>query len=175
MQRSRLRRDDDWRELVGRTSKSGHKRFPAELEAMPRNAVVYEDDFYAWTMEQAKLLRSGEFSKIDAQNIADEIESAGRRDRRELCDRLENLIVELLKWRIDPGARCGNWRSQILQQRFELKHLVDDSPSLRQFAADSLAEVYSDARTRIVDELRLLQPDFPADCPFTPEQILAQD
>jgi hypothetical protein len=142
---------------------------------MPRNAAGYNDDFFAWTVEQARLLRSGEFSKIDALNIAEEIESVGRRDRRELGDRLENLIIQLLKWRLEPGARCGNWRSEILQQRFELEQVVDDSPSLRRFAADSLTEMYSDARSRLIEELGLLQPDFPVNCPFTLEQVLAAD
>lgn len=140
---------------------------------MPRNAAGYEEDFYAWTVEQARLLRSGEFSKIDALNVAEEIESVGRRDRRELVDRLENLIVQLLKWRSEPGARCGNWRSAILQQRFEIEHIIDDSPSLREFATQQLVEAYSDARERVVEELGLLQPDFATDCPFTLDQVLS--
>lgn len=139
---------------------------------MPRNTPGYEQDFYAWTVEQAKLLRSGKFSKIDALNVAEEIESVGRRDRRELDDRLEDLIVELLKWRSQPGARCGDWRGAILQQRFEIEHIVEDSPSLRQYAADRLGQAYSDARERVVEELTLLQPDFPTDCPFTFDQVL---
>jgi hypothetical protein len=44
---------------------------------MPRNRVDYEEDFYAWTVEQARLLRSGELSSIDVANIAEEIESLG--------------------------------------------------------------------------------------------------
>ncbi len=46
------------------------------------NAPGYDEDFYAWTVEQAKLLRSGELSQIDAANVAEEIESLGRQDRR---------------------------------------------------------------------------------------------
>jgi hypothetical protein len=140
---------------------------------MPRNTPAYEEDFFAWTVEQAKLLRSGNFSQIDAANIAEEIESLGRRDRRELGDRLENLIAELLKWRCDPDARRGNWQSEILRQRSEIEHIIDDSPSLREFAAERLAEAYSDARERVVEELRLLQPDFPAECPYTLDQVLS--
>jgi hypothetical protein len=59
---------------------------------MPRNAVDYEEDFYAWTVEQARLLRASELSAIDAQNIAGEIESMGRSDRRELKRRLVVLV-----------------------------------------------------------------------------------
>jgi len=55
---------------------------------MVRNTVEYEEDFYLWTVEQARLLRSGELSAIDAANIAEEIESIGRSDRRELKSRL---------------------------------------------------------------------------------------
>jgi hypothetical protein len=49
---------------------------------MPRNSVGYEEDFYGWTVEQSRLLRSGELSAIDVANIAEEIESMGRSDRR---------------------------------------------------------------------------------------------
>ena len=51
---------------------------------MPRNLADYEEDFYAWTVEQARLLRSGEFSSIDIANVAEEIESLGRSDKREI-------------------------------------------------------------------------------------------
>src|SRR5271168_2524963 len=69
---------------------------------MPRIAVDYDEDFYAWTVEQARLLRSGELSAIDAANIAEEIESMGRSDRRELKSRLIVLLDHLLKWRHQP-------------------------------------------------------------------------
>jgi hypothetical protein len=92
-----------------------------------------------------------------------------------ISDRLKNLIAELLKWRCEPGASCGNWRASILSQRFEIENILKDSPSLRQFATDRSGEAYSDARERVIEELGLLQPDFPAACPFTAEQILSED
>jgi Domain of unknown function DUF29 len=58
---------------------------------MPRNSADYQEDFYAWTVEQGRLLRSGGFSSIDALNIAEEIESLGRSDRREILSRLTVL------------------------------------------------------------------------------------
>jgi hypothetical protein len=69
---------------------------------MPRNFADYEEDFYRWTAEQSELLRSGEFSAIDAANIAEEIESMGRSDRREIRSRLVVLLTQLLKWRFQP-------------------------------------------------------------------------
>ena len=38
---------------------------------MGQNAVLYENDYYAWTIEQAQLLRAGALSAIDAANIAE--------------------------------------------------------------------------------------------------------
>ena len=80
---------------------------------MSQNAVSYDDDFYAWTVEQARLLRAGELSAIDAANIAEEVESMGRSDRRELQSRLVVLTMRLLKWRSDPrqGRGAGRRRS----------------------------------------------------------------
>lgn len=142
---------------------------------MARNAVGYQEDFFEWTREQARLLRSGDFSRLDAENLAEEIESAGRRDRREVADRIEDVLVGLLKWSVQPGHRCGNWRSKIQQQRQELERVLDDSPSLRQDLKRELPEIYSDARNRIVEELGFLKSPFPESCPFTPEQVLAED
>src|SRR6516162_3998984 len=71
---------------------------------MPRNSVRYDEDFYGWTVEQSRLLRSGELSTIDAANIAEEIESMGRSDRRELKSRLVVLVMHLLKWRHQPRS-----------------------------------------------------------------------
>jgi Domain of unknown function DUF29 len=63
---------------------------------MPRNRVDYEEDFYAWTAEQARLLRSGELTSIDVANIAEEIESLGRSDKRAIESRLTVLPMHLL-------------------------------------------------------------------------------
>lgn len=142
---------------------------------MARNAVGYQEDFFEWTREQARLLRSGDFSQLDAENLAEEIESVGQRDRREVADRIEDLLAGLLKWSVQPGHRCGNWRSGIKQQRQELERVLDDSPSLRRDLKEELPELYSDARDRVAEELGLLKSPFPEFCPFTPEQVLSAD
>ena len=69
-----------------------------------KNATLYDTDFYAWTAEQAALLRAGRLSEADVENIAEEIESMGRSERRELVSRLTVLFVHLLKWRLPTDA-----------------------------------------------------------------------
>ena len=45
---------------------------------MTRNAADYEEDFYAWTVEQARLVaRPASCPPLTSANIAEEIESYG--------------------------------------------------------------------------------------------------
>lgn len=41
------------------------------------SSTLYDHDFYAWTNEQAGLLRAGKLSEADLEHIAEEIESMG--------------------------------------------------------------------------------------------------
>jgi uncharacterized protein DUF29 len=140
-----------------------------------RNSVTYDDDFYAWTMEQARLLRSGDLSTIDAGNIAEEIEGMGKSDRRELRNRLSILVMHLLKWRYQPGFRSTSWSGTFREQRQQVKQLLDESPSLRPQLAGELATIYKWGRTKAVGETGLPESTFPAKCPFKPAQILDEE
>ncbi len=65
----------------------------------------YETDIVAWATEQATLLRSGKFSEIDFEKIAEEIEDVGKSEQRELASRMAVLIAHLLKWQYQPSHR----------------------------------------------------------------------
>jgi hypothetical protein len=142
---------------------------------MPRNTIAYDDDFFAWTIEQARLLRQGAFSEIDASNLAEEIESMGKNNRRELGSRLAVLLMHLLKWRYQPNRRSPSWATTVRDQRDEIEALLDDSPSLRPGVGETLSAVYERARRKAISETGLLESAFPTNCPFTPEQILAEN
>jgi hypothetical protein len=139
-----------------------------------RNAVDYETDFYAWTVEQARLLRCGELSAIDAENIAEEIESMGRSDRRELESRLVVLIQRLLKWEKQPDLRSKSWSATIREQRRQIEKLLRESPSLRPFVAEVLAKAYREATEETAEETGLAETEFAAECPFGLEEVLSR-
>jgi Domain of unknown function DUF29 len=141
---------------------------------MTGNSVDYEEDFFAWTVEQSRLLRSGELSAIDAANIAEEIESMGRSDRREIQSRLTVLLTHLLKWQLQPMMRSTSWSGTIREQRRQIEKLLRESPSLQPFVAEALSEAYSDAREDAVEQTGLTETDFPAECPFTVDEVLSR-
>ena len=142
---------------------------------MPRNSVAYDEDFFAWTQEQARLLRSGEVADVDLENLAEEIESVGNSDRREVRSRLIVLLAHLLKWQFQPKRRSASWRATISEQRMRLDLVFADSPSLRPFFMEIRTDSYERARRRAAQETRTEIVAFPSESPYTPEQILSED
>ena len=80
-------------------------------------AVLYDEDFYAWANRQAALLRAGNLSAADIEHIAEEIESMGRGEKRELVNRLAVSLLHLLKWQFQPAMRGNSWRLSIEGRR----------------------------------------------------------
>jgi Domain of unknown function DUF29 len=142
---------------------------------MAGNAALYDEDFFAWTMEQARRLRAGEFATLDVENIAEELESMGRRDRREIDSRLVVLLAHLLKWQVQVGFRSRSWSATIREQRDRLEDLLRESPSLQSLVASVRPALYARSRRAAADETGLAETAFPAACPFTAEQILTGD
>ena len=81
------------------------------------SANLYERDFYAWANEQAGLLRAGKLSEADLEHIAEEIESMGKSEKRELVNRLSVLLMHLLKWQFQATGRGTSWRLTIFRRK----------------------------------------------------------
>jgi hypothetical protein len=133
---------------------------------------LYETDFFRWTQMMAEALRSGDFSLLDIENLAKEIESLGRSDRRRIESRLTVLLMHLLKWQVQPEMRSGSWRGTIVEQRTRIRKLLQESPSLRSFFESVVDECYGDAVVQAVAETGLPIAMFPIDCPYAIEEIL---
>ena len=141
---------------------------------------LYERDFFAWTKHQAGLLQRlsrGERvnDALDAANLAEEIESLGRSEKREISSRLRVLLAHLLKWRYQPERRGESWTSTIGQQRQDTEAVLEDSPSLRPTLPEIMIAAYRRARGDAARETGLQPTTFPELCPWTPEQVLDLD
>ena len=139
---------------------------------MGSNAELYEQDFYAWTQTTAALIRAGKWYDLDREALAEEVESLGKSQHRELGSRLDVLVMHLLKWCYQPAEPSGSWRSTIRTQRRELRRLLEQNPSLRPLVVSIIADGYADARLEASDETGLPLATFPETCPWTAEQVL---
>ncbi|RBP17326.1 uncharacterized protein DUF29 [Roseiarcus fermentans] len=132
--------------------------------------TAYDSDFYAWAHEQAALLRSGRLAEADVEHIAEEIESLGRAEKRELVSRLTILLLHLLKWRFQPNLRGRSSSLTIKEQRKEVLNHLADNPSLRAKTGEAMAAAYDVAILKAARETAMDEEEFPAACPWTFEE-----
>jgi hypothetical protein len=96
----------------------------------------YDTDLALWAASQARALRdagqAGTNLPIDWENVAEEIESLGKSQGRELASRIRTILVHMLKLQGSPAREPGaGWRETIQEQRSEIEAVLADSPSLR--------------------------------------------
>jgi len=132
----------------------------------------YDRDFYAWITQNVELLRRGHAAEADWEHIADELESMGKRDLRQLRSRLQVLVMHLLKWKYQPEKQSKSWVATIDHQRDEIEALLLDSPSLRGELGDALGTIYPKAVRDACRETELPKTRFPESCPFGMAEIL---
>ncbi len=141
-----------------------------KVSPLARPDHLYERDFYAWTVEQAAALRSGQLRRVDVEHVAEEVEDMGKSQRRGVKSALTVVLIHLLKYRFQPERRTNGWRATLREHRRRVRDDLADSPSLRPYTERIFAECYRDAREAAADESGLPVSTFPPVCPFTPEQ-----
>ncbi len=136
--------------------------------------TTYEKDVVSWSQEQARLLRKGEFSRLDIEHIADEIEDVGKAEQRELASRLAVLLAHLLKWRCQPQLRGKSWPDTIAIQRKSIARRLNATPTLKATLKDPAwrEDVWLDALKDAIGETGLDASAFPETCPWSMSQAL---
>ena len=114
--------------------------------------------------EDGQTIKSGDLSQVDLENLIEEVESLGRRDKRELKNRLITLFEHGLKRRYLPFSDCyRGWEVTIKRCQSKLKDILKDSPSLCSF----LTDIYDDCYQEAVENMRIeYDANFPDVCPF---------
>ncbi len=136
------------------------------------NLNLYEADFYAWTQQQAHLLRYQLWNQVDLVNLIEEVESLGRRERQELRNRLIILIGHLLKWEYQSSKRSRSWLATIRIQRRDIIKLLNENPSLQSSLEVALEEAYENARDLASAETNLPLSTFPPQCLYLWEDLI---
>ncbi|MBI4639654.1 MAG: DUF29 domain-containing protein [Candidatus Tectomicrobia bacterium] len=132
----------------------------------------YEQDFYAWLLKSAELLRQKKFSELDVEHIAEELEGMARSDKRQLINRFAVLLAHLLKWQYQPDRRSKNWERSMKEQRKRTRLLLEDSPSLQYEIEKHLSDAYEIALLSAANETGIDELAFPESCEYSLEEIL---
>ncbi|CAK0755988.1 DUF29 domain-containing protein [Gammaproteobacteria bacterium] len=136
---------------------------------------THEADFYSWTQEQVALLKQGRVMEVDVGCLIEELENMGASERRELTNRLAVLLAHLLKWQYQPERRGKSWKATVKEQRQKVTRALRQNPGLKPTTGESLKDAYSDAIQIAVRETDLDEETFSTECPWTLEQVLAEE
>jgi hypothetical protein len=142
---------------------------------MTSQRFSHDTDFYAWSLEQAALLKAGRVAEADLKAIAEEIESMGKTEKRELVSRLTVLLLHLLKWQRQPEGRGNSWRLSIANARDEITDLLSDNPSLKSVLDDVMTSAYRYARRKAAIETGVDEDAFPAHSPWSFNQAMDEE
>ncbi|PNW51309.1 UNVERIFIED_CONTAM: hypothetical protein BEN50_10770 [Euhalothece sp. KZN 001] len=142
---------------------------------MQLQSSLYEKDFYLWIEQIVTSLQKKQFQDLDLDNLITELESMGKREKRELISRLFILIEHLLKlqyWETEKEDNARGWKNTVIEQRKQIEILFRESPSLKQFLPELLSTTYQDAREVFLRKSELSETTVPVESPFTLKTIL---
>ena len=98
--------------------------------------TLYENDFAAWSKQQAEALRAaargGSNQPLDWENLAEEIEDLGRSQRSALRSQIMRIVQHLVKLEYSPSIEPRNaWRRSIRLARLQAQRRIEENPSLK--------------------------------------------
>lgn len=143
---------------------------------------LYDSDFYSWAYRQARLIRQGRLSELDIDNLVEEIEDMGKSRYWALRSCISELLLHLLKWQMqarkDDQHRLEDWyRSwpvSIAKQRLAIHHELGENPGLNSKLDEIMPKSYQYARKSAAIDMECKPSDFPADSPWSFEQIMQE-
>ncbi|MBY3594181.1 DUF29 family protein [Rhizobium bangladeshense] len=124
--------------------------------------TLYDDDFVTWTRQQADALRTMPAnSGLDIDHLVDEIEGLGRTAIADLSNTIRQVLRGLIRRSIDPSSVsiediCTGQSEAIIRADAGVWRHVD------------LDRLWWLAK-------RSFDADLPDSCPFTIEQMIAED
>jgi Domain of unknown function DUF29 len=148
-----------------------------------RPEQLYEEDFYAWTRDQAKALRrladQSWNGPLDLLHLAEEVEDLGMQARNAVRSQLERAIEHLLKLEYSPAVdpRAG-WLNSVDDARARIEDAM--TPTIRRDAKAVLSTLYDRARRRVARDLAArgeadAAQALPAACPYAFNDLLADE
>lgn len=138
--------------------------------------IAYDGDFYAWTQEQARLLREAARLRINApidwEHIAEELECMGDQMKDAVAAHLATVIEHLLKLEHSPDLYPRRkWRASVAKARRHIDQKLERQPSLKPWPAAALPTAWLDGRDDALADDSIPAGAFPEECPYTLAQL----
>lgn len=139
--------------------------------------TLYETDVYLWVKRQVELLRAEDFEHVDWNNLIEEIDSVGIEQLHAIQSHTRQLLAHLLKWQYQPEKRQtgASWQSTIIEQRASIQDRLATNRSLAARYDVIARTVYPKAVRLAAAETGLHVRIFPAECPWSADQILDEE
>ncbi|MCY4585156.1 MAG: DUF29 domain-containing protein [Bryobacterales bacterium] len=167
---------------------------PARGVRLTQAAELYHSDGYTWAIEQADALRRRDFAAIDWDNVIEEIEDVGRREKnhwRGCCARILEHLLKIEHYREATHEVLRHWVSEIKDFREEMADDIINNPGLqgeyetmlksawqkgRNYARRRLAEYDESNGISTFKQARLERDQtLPEQCPYRLEDVTAFD
>jgi hypothetical protein len=139
---------------------------------------LYDVDYQCWLDENVAQLKAGNFGNLDLENLIEEIESLGKRDKRAISSYLLRLCEHLLKlkyWTSERDLCFRGWVLEVNNFRSEIELILQDSPSLRSFLSESFLALYQKAGKNMLKVIDLPADVIAQEPNFALEQALDED
>jgi hypothetical protein len=134
--------------------------------------ALYEIDENLWLEETITLLKEKRFQDLDLNNLIEELEALGRRDKNAVASLLEQIIRHLLLlhyWTEENEINGNHWQTEIIGFRNQIERLLTNN--LQNYLNSELEKIYRSSLKYVKQKTRF-KIDFPESCPYTLEQIL---
>ncbi|MFM5981738.1 MAG: DUF29 domain-containing protein [Sphaerospermopsis kisseleviana] len=136
---------------------------------------LYEIDENLWLEETIALLKEKRFQYLDLNNLIEELEALGRRDKNAVASLLEQIIRHLLLlhyWTEEYEMNGNHWQTEIIGFRNQIERLLTNN--LQNYLNSELEKIYRSALKYVKQKTRF-KIDFPESCPYTLEQLLDEN
>lgn len=130
----------------------------------------YNGDYYGWLTATAQAVLEGR--DFDRAQVAEELADMGKSERLRIESHLGVILTHMLKIRYQPDRHSRSWDLSIAASRMRARKLFNENPSLAARVGDLMADAYDDARFEAANDTGLPLDTFPADCPFSLEEVL---
>ncbi len=135
----------------------------------------HADDWSNWLEDQARLLRQRNFNAVDADNLAEELDSLARSDQRAMKSQILRLLIHLLKWTSQPRKRGKSWKSSISLARDEIEAILGENPSFENRYLAAVQQEHPRARRAAAQQMSIELDELPAECPFSVDELRDPD